>query len=558
MQRWVMAVGGVWFALAGMAQASVLHSSVNGLLNVIETVQTDGTAQFAANVVRPVGSGGGNQALYAPLGGGQSVQNPAGSGGIPGQAFSTTFSDNNAAVAAVSQYASQFNGTLGKSFSPYLTRHHLGGAFFQYTQQVSVSNMPPEAVVVTFWISPSGNVDNLGGQIESNTNYVLYVKYTQRNMGTLVPQSWAQPDAGMVEWQVYSEEPAGGQLVLKPVGPVQSQVLCATAGQPCAYDATASAPDAGLINLVNQWLPARLSAANASTAILDYARTVQPASSASGAPITAVSVSARNFVQQCGTGEQLSTSGQYGFLLNYSLDRYVVTQSGNAAPTYTLVQNYSQNALSPTQNYTKAANVPASATLAAYANDIVNPFGSGTQIYDWTNDTVNNLPASDYVYVAPLSQTTQMANSGAGNVNVPGLGSVCVNQNQWRLYATGYCYSGWSRTPGTTFYGPSLYLNGQLLNLGPGYCDASTQIGQWTISAFDPYTLYFYGGYQLDAGGVDISTWNQQTYIGQDYAFRYRCNVGGSYGYNLGCTLPLNQWHYETYGYFGTGQRWWW
>lgn len=461
MQRWGIAVGGLWLALAGMVQASVLHSSVNGLLNVIETVQTDGTAQFAANVIRPVASGGGNQAVYAPLGGGQGVQNPAGSGGIPGQAFSNTFSDNNAAVAAVSQYASQYNGTLGASFGPYLTRHHLGGAFFQYTQQVSVSNMPPEAVVVTFWISPSGNVANLGGQIESNTNYVVYVKYTQRNMGSLVPQSWAQPDAGMVEWQVYSEEPAGGQLVLKPVGPIQSQVLCATAGQPCSYDATASAPDAGLINLVQQWLPARLAAANASTAILDYARTVQPARSASGAPITAVSVSARSFVQQCGTEEQLSTSGQYGFLLNYSLDRYVVTQSGNAAPTYTLVQNYSQNALSPTQNYTKAANVPANATLAAYANDIVNPFGSGTQIYDWTNDTVNNLPASDYVYVAPLSTAQGQTFSPANTLVLPnGLGTVCVNPAQTNTVS------------GIPVPVPTVFYNNQVVSWAPGALDA--------------------------------------------------------------------------------------
>ena len=79
------------------------------------------------------------------------------------------------------------------------------------------------------------------------------------------------------------------------------------------------------------------------------------------------------------------------------VNRYYVTPDGH----YFLIGNVTANSIAPTQNYNKTVSLPDGANSGGYAYLIIDPFNT-TQIYDYRNDTVNRLPAANYLYVAPI------------------------------------------------------------------------------------------------------------------------------------------------------------
>jgi hypothetical protein len=90
-------------------------------------------------------------------------------------------------------------------------------------------------------------------------------------------------------------------------------------------------------------------------------------------------------------------TGRVGYQVQSSVDRYFVYPDG----TYALINHITTQQVAPTQNYDWTVTLPQGATSQSYTNMIIDPF-KGQAVYDWTNDTVNHLPASTYIYVAPL------------------------------------------------------------------------------------------------------------------------------------------------------------
>ena len=80
------------------------------------------------------------------------------------------------------------------------------------------------------------------------------------------------------------------------------------------------------------------------------------------------------------------------------MNRYYVTPDGS----YYLIGNPPPaNSIAPTQSYNKTVSLPSGANSAGYAYIIIDPFNT-TQTYDYRNDTINRLPAANYLYVAPI------------------------------------------------------------------------------------------------------------------------------------------------------------
>jgi hypothetical protein len=105
---------------------------------------------------------------------------------------------------------------------------------------------------------------------------------------------------------------------------------------------------------------------------------------------------ANGAVGGAGTGPTYTNSGTIGYEVQSVVDRYYVLPDG----AYTLLNELTFPQQAPTQSYSYSVTLPGGATLAGYANMIIDPFGTD-QVYDYTNDTVNGLPASAYT-VAPI------------------------------------------------------------------------------------------------------------------------------------------------------------
>ena len=96
------------------------------------------------------------------------------------------------------------------------------------------------------------------------------------------------------------------------------------------------------------------------------------------------------------SGPTYTNSGSIGYQVQSVADRYYVTPDGS----YVLVGEQTTYPQAPTQSYSYTVTLPNGATPAGYANQIIDPFGTD-QVYDYTNDTVNDLPVSAYS-VAPI------------------------------------------------------------------------------------------------------------------------------------------------------------
>ena len=105
-----------------------------------------------------------------------------------------------------------------------------------------------------------------------------------------------------------------------------------------------------------------------------------------------------NFTSSGGT---YTNTGRIGYAVQSVVDRYYVTPDGNYVPINETLPTITLAPTQSTQYYNKTVTLPSGATSASYGNIIIDPFNT-TQLYDYTNDTVNLLPATSYIYVAPI------------------------------------------------------------------------------------------------------------------------------------------------------------
>jgi len=288
----------------------------------------------------------------------------------------------------------------------------------------------------------------------------LYVKYDQKRIAQGLAPEWRPATAGYITYQKFIFDLAN------PGGftPVGTPVTINVNG---AYDEAPNAPDVGLQKLVTQWLPAKLQATKTNMAMIDYGRTLEPVydKQPDGTFVArvAVNVKTREVKFSCSAnGVEYWNKGTYGASLRDSRDVYLV--SGGQM---TFLQNHSSIRISQPHWYSWTVKYNAGNQLsnlsAIMAKKIINPFAQ-TQaqavVYDYDNDTVNGLPASRYVNIAPLNIKMQSANDPNFYMGqVPGYGFACANTATGELWMNGVKVS-WSPwyICSATFIHPFLHI----------------------------------------------------------------------------------------------------
>src|SRR5208337_4300698 len=94
-------------------------------------------------------------------------------------------------------------------------------------------------------------------------------------------------------------------------------------------------------------------------------------------------------------GGKYNNTGRIGYTLQYQSERYLVEPDGN----YTSTAASTGYTVSPmTQDFNKTVTVDNSQNAEALIDTIINPFPVNDNLYDYTNDTANNLPCNQYIY----------------------------------------------------------------------------------------------------------------------------------------------------------------
>lgn len=318
----------------------------------------------------------------------------------------------------------------------------------------------------TCLIQPNGADQCLGATYNSNLIKIIYATYQQGAVAQGLPQSWQLPNPGELRWALLEVQRSGassssnfvtvggqvwhtihllraggvlgqyGLYDMYQTGKISNQSVLINCGasndsQCTHYQAGTDVPDPSSANQgaglsYNQQDPVNLLAQNeivplikqfgASSGILLYGEMVQPVytqdacQTINGQQVcqdsaeTAIYISQRVvltgnntffFIFTGGGNGKFQEQGQYGYLLNESVQQYEVLPTGATR----LLNTDQQHEISPTQSFMKSVSLNGT-TISA--TDVINPFPSGNQIYSWEDDTINHLPASAYIYVAPL------------------------------------------------------------------------------------------------------------------------------------------------------------
>ncbi|MGE4531200.1 MAG: hypothetical protein AB7C98_07750, partial [Acidithiobacillus sp.] len=308
---------------------------------------------------------------------------------------------------------------------------------FTFIQNVQIANptggSPTAAqVYATVSVQPDGQYEFLGTSINNDTLFLLYADYQQAQDAYYLPAGWTVPNAGELQWELLEVTEEGNTIKGAPV-PVDGQIQHIIQDNG-AYDGTVtqgsggkekisySAPVAALMS--NQIDPI-MKQYNATMGIVLYGQEVKAARNSAGQPLTAISVTNRTFTSSCGAADKLTNSGQYGYLLTVTNNEYLVQDNGS----YSQAGQIQSNSISPNAGFTQSASLPEGSQEGGYENDVVFP------IAPYQGDIVNflsgtPLPASDYVYVAPLQtqndqaqETTEIDAKDYGWVNV------CISPN---------------------------------------------------------------------------------------------------------------------------------
>ena len=466
--------------VAAPVGARLLSGAGGATLVVVESASA-ATLQTTASLTTPVNANGWRNSTLT-------TQNKAGNslGVIPNATLPAQSSSSNAAQA-LSSYLQPLLGGEATALQTAMVGTNDEGALYTYTESIPLTTGGNAQVAGLMWVPKTGPYEWLGVNATGGTFTLLYGSYEQSQAAYGLPSGWTMPNAGDFLWELMQVSTANGQTLMTPIAYNGSVTHTVTTGG--AYDAPRLAgsvidncaaqasnplmcnqpnpfktypaqvngqtvsydPNVGYNLLVSQEVTPLLKSTGASAALIDYGRTVQPVytQSANGTQtaVTAVSVASRTFTGGCGASS-LANSGNIGFLLDQVNSQYYVDTSG----TSSLLGNTTTNLISPTQSFSQSANLPSGAQYSQYVSDIVNPFGGG-QVYNWQNDTVNGLPAADYVYVAPLAQSD--STSGA-QVSRTLPGGVTIG-----LCSQMATYSNYLGSGSPSFSGYTVMVNGQ-------------------------------------------------------------------------------------------------
>ncbi len=457
----------LWFLVGALmitpAWAGQMITGLGGATLIVTESASNGQAQTAATLASPLNANGLRDGQLATV----SPQNPNSLGVIPADTLGTQ-SSTSVAASTVSSYLQPYLQTEAAALQQAMSGTKDAGALYTYAQSVNVtsgSGTTAAQVAGMMWVPRTGHYQWMGMNATAGFATILYGQYQQSQSAYGLPSGWTMPNAGDFTWELLQVNLSGagttetavpyqgtlnhvvatngeydapipipatsttGAAIENCKASASDPTLCNQPNPQGTYPATLNGqtvaydPNTGYNYLVSNLVTPLMHQTGAIEAIVDYGRTVKPvyvnSSNGTQVAVVAVAVNNRSFSGGCGSAT-LSNTGDIGYLLNETEDEYLVASNGISA----LLNTTSQNGLSPTKTFSQTANLPAGAQYSSYTSDIVNPFGGG-QVYNWQDDTVNGLPASDYVYVAPLANGGTSTNS-TSSFTIPGDGTVCL------------------------------------------------------------------------------------------------------------------------------------
>lgn len=350
---------------------------------------------------------------------------------------STIYSSNQDAENAVSGYLKNYEQQIADAIVGSMkssgTEVQLG--MFTYIQNVQIANpsggSPSKAqVYATVQVQPNGSYQFLGTNVNNDTLYLLYAIYQQSKDAAYLPAGWTVPYAGETRWELDQITEEGDTIQSAPVS-IDGNVWH-TIQDNGAYDGTETVTngvekinyDPGVESLMQNQIKALMNQYNASLAVVMYGEQVKVSRNSAGQPLTAISVNSRVLEKSCGSPSTFKNTGQYGYLLTEVENEYIVQPSGS----YADAGQVQANTISPSENYTESASVPSGDNDSQLESDVVFPIAPDAgDLINWQSGSP--LPSSDYVYMAPItdssgnSNTTTEINSAYGPINV------CVSPN---------------------------------------------------------------------------------------------------------------------------------
>lgn len=322
---------------------------------------------------------------------------------------------------------------IAAAIKTYAATKGLSGGIYSYQQSLRVQGRTTPMTL--FWqivVMSDGRRFSQDPQLISDTPAYLQFTYVPKSVAAGLSSSWAYPNAGKLTYRLIKQDgtaltadtvvdtngafdaPTYSGTGAAPAGCTQDastgEVTCSQDfGVRCLIDRASSAscptgyPD--MVSLMRDWV--------AVGGVLDYSRTLSPvydevedppgSGEMAQVPRVSVAIDSRSiskgktfFFISPGGGREYIESGTVGYELRNQTDRFRVQTDG----IFELGGQSANTQISPTAAFSKRVLV--AGTCASYQPDkIIDPFNTDT-VYDWHNDTVNNLPASRYVSVATL------------------------------------------------------------------------------------------------------------------------------------------------------------
>lgn len=428
------AIGMGVFAMTNAYAAGLITTT--GIQTLMATETVNGSTQQTAVSVGPLTNNAGSTNQT----GLQSGVDSSSLAVVPiNQSLGTTvYSSNQAAASAVSGYLQNYLQTIANavvgSMKSSSTSIQLG--MFTYIQNVQIANpaggSPTTAqVYATVQVQPNGSYQYLGANVNNNTLFLLYAIYQQSKDAAYLPAGWTVPYAGETQWELTEVTIEGNTEQASPIA-VNGSVWHVIQDNG-AYDGIETVTNGvekinyapGAASWIKNQITPLMNQYNASIGVAMYGEQVKVSRSSSGQPLTAISVNSRVLDQSCSSQNTFVNTGQYGYLLTESENEYIVQPGGS----YSDAGQFQENTISPTQSYTESASVPSSVNSSQLWADVVFPIAPDAgDLINWQSGSP--LPASDYVYVAPLQTSAQ----GGGNTEINsyvGPMNVCVGSQNY-------------------------------------------------------------------------------------------------------------------------------
>lgn len=388
----------------------VAEASTANTMLLVQQSYADGVNSVQADTVIPAGNG--TELQSATMGIPDSQASTFAVMPITNYPSSMT---NQQIIDSLSSTMQNISGTLASAMQQYMAQNGIATGVYEFQQRLdsTATSTSPQLLIVTLTVDQSGKMFFGDPRIVSQNPGILYVVYTPLAVANGLPQSWAYPNAGTIQWQMrdMNWNPLTNWTTINVNGAYDPPQYNNTTGGPVPAGCTGTAPnvvcnpDFGVACLSDTAsstlcptaytdIQNLISQNGAQFAILDYTRTLAPVyTNQNGTEVANAALSISNRTANyngCGDINYANTD-QVGYELQETTDRYLVETDGSYSPL-NVTNSYS---ISPTQNLSLTYNVPLS-QAANLANEIIDPSG---QTLDSTSSMV------DLVYIAPLSIT---------------------------------------------------------------------------------------------------------------------------------------------------------